>query len=394
MAIATRFTAWAVLIAIFLMLPASVRAADPYNIDVILPLTGTGTFVGHSQQEAFQAIEAIANRSGGIRGRPVKFVLHDDQSNPQVAVQFMNEVIAHKAPVVLGSASAASCNAMSALLKADGPVHYCLTPSILPPAGGYVFSTTVSTADYVLIAIRYFREIGWRRMAVITSTDTSGQDAERAVDVALALAENKSVTLVDREHFNPTDVSVGAQMARIKAANPQWIFGWTTGTPLGTLLRGALDGGVAIPIYTSAGNLTYAQMTQYAQFLPKELYFSSTPLLAPEVVTDRGVKGAIAQYDAGLIALNVKPDYVPSTAWDPALLVVDALRKLGPDATAAQLRAYLAGLAGWTGVQGRYDFKLQPQRGLGPNNALIVRWDPAKGTWVGVSKLGGMPLGR
>ncbi|HXP93803.1 MAG TPA: ABC transporter substrate-binding protein, partial [Candidatus Binatia bacterium] len=145
MAIATRFTAWAVLIAIFLMLPASVRAADPYNIDVILPLTGTGTFVGHSQQEAFQAIEAIANRSGGIRGRPVKFVLHDDQSNPQVAVQFMNEVIAHKAPVVLGSASAASCNAMSALLKADGPVHYCLTPSILPPAGGYVFSTTVST---------------------------------------------------------------------------------------------------------------------------------------------------------------------------------------------------------------------------------------------------------
>lgn len=391
--IVARASALACLLTILFTLRASNAADEPYTIDVLAPLTGTGTFVGHAQQEAFTAVEAIVNKSGGIHGRPVKFVLHDDQSNPQVAVQLMNDVIAHKAIVVLGSATAASCNAMSALIK-DGPVHYCLTPAIQPPAGSYVFSAVPSSPDYVLIAMRYFRELGWKRMAVLTSTDASGADAERAVDAALALPEFKDVTLVGREHFAPSDVSVTAQLTRIKVANPQVLLAWTTGTPLGTVLRGATETAFNVPIYTSAGNLTYAQMTQYAQFLPKDLYFSSTPLLARNVVTDRDVLAAIAQYDAGLAALGVKADYVPSTAWDAAMLVVDALRKLPANATAAQLRAYLASVSGWPGVAGRYDFKKYPQRGLGPNNAVVVRWDAGRGTWLGVSKPGGMPLNK
>jgi branched-chain amino acid transport system substrate-binding protein len=381
-------------IAFLFVVRISNAADEPYAIDVMAPLTGTGTFVGHSQQLALQAIETIVNRTGGIHGRPVKFVVHDDQSNPQVAVQLMNEVIARKAIVVLGSATAASCNAMSALLTKDGPVHYCLTPAIQPPAGSYVFSAVPSSPDYVLIAMRYFRELGWKRMAVLTSTDASGADAERAVDAALALPEFKDVSLVGREHFAPSDVSVTAQLTRIKVSNPQVLLAWTTGTPLGTVLRGATETAFNVPIYTSAGNLTYAQMAQYAQFLPKDLYFSSTPLLARNVVTDKAVLAAIAQYDTGLMAIGVKPDYVPSTAWDAAMLVVDALRKLPANATAAQLRDDLASTSGWAGVAGRYDFKKYPQRGLGPNNAVVVRWDAGRGTWLGVSKPGGLPLNK
>src|SRR5580698_5912897 len=49
------------------------RAADPYEIDVILPLTGSTAFVGATQQTAIKAVQDYVNKNGGIDGRPVSF---------------------------------------------------------------------------------------------------------------------------------------------------------------------------------------------------------------------------------------------------------------------------------------------------------------------------------
>ncbi|HXF34105.1 MAG TPA: hypothetical protein VN603_05990, partial [Candidatus Acidoferrales bacterium] len=71
---------------------------------------------------------------------------------------------------------------------------------------------------------------------------------------------------------------------------------------------------------------------------------------------------------------------------------VAAFRKLGTNATATQIRDFIANLKGWTGINGPYDFRAVPQRGLDVKAAVVVRWDTAKGTWIGVSKPGGAPL--
>ena len=94
--------------------------------------------------------------------------------------------------------------------------------------------------------MRYFRERGWTRIAVITSTDGTGQDVEKQLDGILALPENKSVSFVIREHFNPTDISVSAQMQRIRSSNAQALLTWSTGTPFGTLMHGAHDAGIEL----------------------------------------------------------------------------------------------------------------------------------------------------
>jgi hypothetical protein len=49
------------------------------------------------------------------------------------------------------------------------------------------------------------------------------------------------MSIVAVEHFNGTDVSIGAQLANIKAANPDVLLGATVGTATGTLLRGLKD---------------------------------------------------------------------------------------------------------------------------------------------------------
>ena len=172
---------------------------------------------------------------------------------------------------------------MQPLVDKSGPVQYCLSPAGRGAPGSYIFSASVGTRANASTLVRYFHDRGWRKIALITSTDATGQDFDKAVDDVLASPEGKSMSVVAREHFNPTDLSVSAQIARIKAAGPQALLTFTTGTPLGTVLRGIQESGMAIPVSAAAGNLLYPQMQQYKALLPEQLYFAATRGVAPDL---------------------------------------------------------------------------------------------------------------
>ena len=155
-------------VAALLVVAPAARAADPYTINVILPMTGPAAFIGQAQGASLALIEEIVNKQGGINGRPVKFAIRDDQTSPQVAVQLMNGATADRSPVIIGSAMVAACSAMAPLAR-DGPVMYCLSPAMHPSDGSYVFSSGFSTNDLMVVLVRYFRERGWKRIAAITS---------------------------------------------------------------------------------------------------------------------------------------------------------------------------------------------------------------------------------
>ena len=364
------------------------RAADPVEINVVIPMTGGAAFIGKGYSAALSAVEIYVNKHGGIRGRPVKFVIADDAGNPQNSIQLFSALIAKKVPVVLGAALTAECAAMRPLIT-DGPMLYCLTPAVNPEPGSYVFSVEPSSPDQFLAIMHNLRLQNVSRIAVITSTDASGQDADRAIAGALAAPSSKGAVEVAHEHFNPADLSVAAQIERIKAANPQVLLAWTTGTPFGTVLRAANDAQLNVPIYTNNGNMTYAQMAAYKDFLPKELRFPAVANVVPDGITDKGVKAAVDTYIQSLKDVGATPEFIPSVAYDPAMLVITALRALGPEATAKQIRDYVDGIKDYAGTNGRYNFAAVPQRGLNLSAVFVSHWDPAKNTWTAISKPGG-----
>jgi len=378
---------WALLV---LCVPFASRGADVYEIDAILPQTGSGAFLGKTQSAALGVLQDVINKKGGIGGRPVKFVVLDDQSNPQTAVQLTNGILAKKPSVMFGSVLVALCNAEAPLAK-DGPVIYCFSPGIHPPAGSFMFTAGPSTTDTLAASVRYLRGRGWTKIALITSTDATGQDADQNFATIFALPENKGEQIVAHEHFNTTDLGVEAQMAHIKASGAQAIIMWSTGTPLGTLLRGAVEAALNLPVLASPGNITYAQMKQYVNILPKEIYFPGSAAYALEQLPDGAEKRAVRTYLDAFSAAGIRPDQGHLFTWDPVLMLVDALNKLGTDAPPARIKDYINGYRG-TGVFGQYDFHAVPQRGIGLNSVIVVRWDPAKDTWVGVSRSGGAPL--
>ncbi len=377
------------LVALFAIAAAPLGAADPLELQAIVSLTGPGAYLGNDEMQSLQAVEAIANASGGVGGRPIKFVIRDDQSRPQVAVQLFNEIAASKPAAVFGPGIYPSCSAVLPLVK-DGPVIYCFSPALDAPKGSFAFSANVAAEELTVVALRNLRSRGYRRLAVITSTDATGQDAERALVADLALPESAGMSLVAREHFNVNDESVAAQIARIKAAAPQALLVWTSGTPLGTVLHAVSDAGLELPIVTSSSNATVAQMQQYASLAIKDLELPGVPALVSNSPVTPAERQAIRRFDGALSALGVKqPDFGHTLAFDPAMILIDALRNAGPQPTPVKVQAYISNLHGYVGVNGTYDFPARPQRGLTADRVIMIRWDARRADWQAVSKPGG-----
>ena len=85
-------------------------------------------------------------------------------------------------------------------------------------------------------------------------------------------------------------------------------------------------------------------------------------------------------------------DFQAGVGWDPAQIVIDAYRKLGPSATYDQIRQWILSQTDYAGISGVYDFSDKgagAQRGLSSKDVLIMKWDETKPAFVPASKMGG-----
>ena len=373
-----RSAALALCASVLLSNAPAAAAPEPIEINAIVSLTGSAGFLGAKEQQGLAIFEKDVNATGGVNGRPIKFVFADDASSPQNSVQLANALIAKRVPVILGPSVVATCLAVLPLLVA-GPVSYCLATPVQAPAGSFMMTEGADAKGYPAAALRLFRERGFKRVALITATDASGQSYERDFDAAMASNDFRGFQLVGREHFSNTDISMAAQVARLKAAAPEAILSFSVGPSFGTLLRNLFDAGMSVPVVSSAANLNAAQLDPMKAFAPKEVLFVANLGATAQPNASGQQKVAQARYFRAFQAAGVTPEVLHSTVWDAAALTVEAFKKLGPGATAVQMRDYLLQTRNWTGVYGKYDFPAFPQRGLGPDSLVIYRWESATG---------------
>ena len=297
----------------------------------------------------------------------------------------LNGLISAHVQAVFGPTFTAECSALAPLIT-SGPIVSCFSPGVHPPAGSFMFSGGVGSDSMAHSIATYFRGKGYTRIAIISSTDASGQDFEENFDKAMAEPANSSMKLVGREHFATSDISVAAQIARIKSSNPQTLIVWTAGTGLGVALHAVHDVGLDVPIMAGNGNMVRAQLTGYEAFLPKTLMFPGILGMTPLASSPAGVKAAQAQY----FAAYAKDGLPGALSWDPTHLLLDAYKAIGWNATSEQLRNWIVSQHAWPGVNGVYDFAKFPQRGIGPESCVIDRWDPKAHDFVAVSGPGGV----
>jgi branched-chain amino acid transport system substrate-binding protein len=366
-----------------------------YTIHAILSVTGSESFLGDDEKASLGALQKLVNSTGGIDGHPVSFDISDNQSTASTSVSVASPLVS-QVPVLLVGSATSTDRPVDQLETSNGPVIYDLSPGDHPAVGSAVYSASNSTTNQTLAFVNFAKAKGWSHIAAITSTDSSGQDGWENIDKAVQ-ATAGAVTVTSHQTFDPASVSVTTQLAQIKATNPQALMVWTTGTPLGTVLKGMQQLGMtSIPVMTSNGNESYKEMQSLANSLPAQLYFPSSQFRLSSSALTGQAQTLVEQFNGAMKAAGQPvPDEGDALVWDPALLIVSALRKLGVGATAEQIHQYISSQASYVGISGTYDFASKSQadnRGLTIQSVYVTQWDKSKMDWVQASGPAGTAL--
>ena len=337
--IGVRFLAASIVLATVALAAAGapLEAQSTLEVQAILPLSGSNSFAGKEQAAALQILEQVVNRGGGIDHQPLHFVIHDSESSPQIAVQLFDQYVAGHVPLFIGDSSNATCSAIAAQVQGAGPVQFCLSPGLQTRPDGYSYALGHQTSEIAEGVETYLRARHLRKVALIVATDATGLQMDDYWTKAFAQASSHGLTLVAKERFNPTDLSVASQIASIKAAGAQALIAYISGAPFGTVLHSLQDSGLSIPVITSQGNLSYAFLDQYKALLPKTLLFVSGPLPAAGVVSNGPSKAVQETYLAAFRAAGVQPDFGHAVAWDSGTYDRRAPHRW-PSPTADQIR--------------------------------------------------------
>jgi len=73
--------------------PAQVAAAEPIKIGAVLPFSGGVELYGEQAKLGLELAAADINAAGGILGRPVVLVFHDDGTRPQIAAEAARKAV-------------------------------------------------------------------------------------------------------------------------------------------------------------------------------------------------------------------------------------------------------------------------------------------------------------
>ncbi len=370
----------------------SSTSGTPYIIHAIVSETGSAAFLGSREAKALQKLAGQVNASGGINGHPVQFDISDNQSNPATNVSLATPLVSSGVPFILNGSVVAVDKAVDDLATGSGPFIYDLSPGAHPAAGSMEFSAGLSTTFMAQTYLTYFKSKGWTNIAALTSTDASGVDGFNQLKATLAQPEFSSFHLLTHQTFDPTAVSVTSQLSVIKAANPQALMIWTTGTPLGTVLNGMSSLGMEnIPTVTTDGNAAYAELTHFGSILPKSFYFPLGPLyLPPSGIANAAVRAKVQAFDTAVAAAGGHPGVAWGLSWDPAQLLIGAIKKLGINATAPQILNYMQNMHNVPGIFGMYNTSVSDHRGLATADETLTKWNGS--SFTPVSGPGGIPL--
>jgi branched-chain amino acid transport system substrate-binding protein len=128
---------------------------EPIPIGAIVSRTGPDDFSGsaYSAEAYFKCV----NANGGINGRPVNYIIGDDQWNPEIAAQLAaKQVNDDKVVAMAGSSSFVECGANAALYEKEdlvsitgtGVPRECFTAKNIAPVNAGPRLSSIAAADY------------------------------------------------------------------------------------------------------------------------------------------------------------------------------------------------------------------------------------------------------
>lgn len=356
---------------------AAEPAGEPILLGVSGPLTGPNAQYGAQWRQGFDlALEQI-NGAGGIKGRPLRYVFEDTQSDPKQTVAVAQKFVADKRIVAeLGDFASPASMAASPIYQRAGLVQFGFTNSHpnFTKAGDFIWSNSVSQADEQPLNAAYaVKRLGFKRIAVLHLNTDWGRTSK---DHFVAAAKELGAEVVAAEGYLPEEKDFRSTLVRVRDANPDGLFLVSYYADAALIVRQARQTGLTVPAAASSsiyspkfvelgGDASEGVFTA-ARFFPED----------PRPEVQSFVSAFKAKYGR-------EPDAFNAYAYDTVILFGQVLRE-APDLERKTIRDTLAKVKDVPSViYGKATFDTQTRRILGAKSADIVVKNGRFSLWDG-----------
>jgi branched-chain amino acid transport system substrate-binding protein len=362
-------------------------SAEPIKIAGIFALTGRAAHIGTSQRDAvILAIDGV-NEKGGINGRMLEMVMGDTESNPTKAVMALKKVLESQDIVaIIGPTLTGTAMAMRGFIEEEkiptfmhsgGDVILMAPldkedPNSLPK---WTFKSPYKASDAIGKICQYMSKNGIKNIGFLYSNEGFGKDGLKNVMVQ---APKYGVTVAVQEAFQPKDIDMTAQLTRINAKNVDGIIAWTVGPAMGIIAKNVKQLGIKAPLFEchGSGDPIFWMVAGEAG---EGVMMPSTKIVVGDQLPDTDIqKKKILDYvKAYKEKFNHEPGTMVAYGADAAFIVIDAIKKAGPDR--AKIRDAIENTKGYVGISGIYNISPQDHNGLSMEDIVMIK--ATQGSW-------------
>jgi branched-chain amino acid transport system substrate-binding protein len=319
--------------------------ADAIKIGTFGALTGPGYLYGKLTMNGVEVVFDEVNAAGGVHGRKLQLVREDDRCDPAAAISAVNKLIHQEQAFALigGGCSNATFAAREAIEQAKIPfvVVASVHDGITTPPAANIFSTALTSSIESQAQLEFALQQGAKRIAVVSMRDAWGRARYTPLMEAF---KAKGLKPVADEELSPDANDATAQVLRLKQSNADAVLMVLYPKPAAVFMRDALK-------------LAF-----------KPLAVGQTGIADPAAFEEQvGVPGATAQFRT-ISMVKYTPEDPAVDKWRKAIeakfpgdrlsvfnlfgvgsaqVLVEALRRAGPDLTREKLIEALAGIRGF-----------------------------------------------
>jgi len=362
-------------------------SAEPIKIAGIFALTGRAAHIGTAQRDAVLLAIDEVNAQGGINGSKLEMVMGDTESNPTKAVMALKKVLESKDVVaIIGPTTTGTAMAMRGFIEKEQIPTFMHSggdvilkaplkkgdPNSMPK---WTFKSPYKAADAMGKICEYMSKNGIKKIGFLYSNEGFGKDGLRNVKVQ---APKYGVAIGATEAFQPKDVDMTAQLTRINAQGVDGIIAWTVGPAMGIVAKNIKQLGIKAPLFEchGAGDPIFWKVAGEAG---EGVMMPSTKIVVGDQLSDNDIqkKKTLDYVKAYKKKFNREPGTMVAYGADAAYIVVDAIKKAGPDR--AKIREAIENTKGYVGLSGIYNMSPKDHNGLSMQDIVMIK--ATKGGW-------------
>lgn len=348
---------------------------ESIKIGVNVELSGPASVLGRAYADALKLRARTLNeRRGGIMGRPIELVVHDNRTDQTEALTLSQELTEREevAAAIGPGTTPTSLAAMGAILKSGVPTFSLgSADAIVAPAEEHpnVFKTTPE-GDVAARAIAADLERrGLTRVALLSTNNPYGDDGLAAMET---LSEQGTIELIAAEKFEEGDSDTTPQLRRLLEAGPEAIVVWAIPPGAPTVRRDAVEKlDIDVPMYFDSGagaelflELAGAAADGARLAQPKSLVWDQVPHSDPSA-RELHEFGEVYSREHGEVS------GFAGYAWDALGMLKSAFERAG-STEPSEVIAALEGIGEYRGVTGTLEFSPDDHAAMSPDDLEIV----------------------